>query len=167
MANNVSAAIVEEEPPHEIYANLLEKPGSCRSTGDRRNAAAAAVAGSPHSNFNGSRGNPGAILIPTDDYYPEPSSSQFINFYRKSCQTQLYSETDGVNKTPAHKSKRTKSAKNMRPHTTQSCSTTKSERRRMAKRERELQVQKDKRIRIMLRSDFSEVDEMLYRGLTR
>ncbi|KAL7526326.1 hypothetical protein ACHAXR_001430 [Thalassiosira sp. AJA248-18] len=37
----------------------------------------------------------------------------------------------------------------------------------MAKRDRERQVRKDKRIRMMLRADFSEEDELLYRVLTR
>jgi len=45
--------------------------------------------------------------------------------------------------------------------------TTKSERRRMVKRERERGVLKDKRIRMMLRSDFSEEDELLYRCFNR
>mmetsp|Transcript_19138 Transcript_19138/g.35781 ORF Transcript_19138/g.35781 Transcript_19138/m.35781 type:complete len:196 (+) Transcript_19138:156-743(+) len=195
MADN-NAAIIEEELPHEIYANLIEKHASfrqsatvrCRSHGDRTNTAA--VAASSHSNYNGngSRGNNsrGAPLtvIPTDKCCPdpEPSSSQFIKFYRKSCQTQQHSnfdrgsvghkrahsaaETEAASSS-AHKPKETKNSKNIRSQRKTQSTTTKSERKSMAKRERERQVKKDKRIRMMFRSDFSEVDEMLYRSLTR
>ena len=130
----------------------------------------------------------GATLIPSDEgrYYSEPSSSsQFIKFYRKSsceqsrrtssdrgsgAQTQKQEEFSPSSRAASiHKSKQ--QAQNdinnkFRYHPSKE-RTTKSERRRIARCEHERQIRKDKRIRMMLRSDFSEEDEMLYRGLHR
>lgn len=124
-------------------------------------------------------------MIPTDDCYSEPSSSssQFISFYRKSCISQQHSggvdrgrgnnsrsnNTDNASKAQSE-SKKVASVRSNRYQTAKAytpSSTTKSERRRMAKLERERGVRKEKRIRMMLRADISEEDELLYRCLNR
>merc|ERR1712194_813162 len=94
-------------------------------------------------------------LIPADDNHPEPLTSQFANFYRKSCLTeQRRSEVEGLKKIPSRNSKRTRTAINTGTgsHKKRLASTTKAERRRTAQREHELQSQKNKQIQIMLRS---------------
>lgn len=136
-----------------------------------------------------------ATVIPIDNHCSGEPTSQFILFYHKSCwiQQQCHGGIVETRKrradfTTHHFSKDTSPSSQIKSNNdtkvnnpkiqqpiietskslTQSTRTTKSERRRMAKRERERQVQTDKRIRFMLHSDFSEHDyELLYNGLNR
>ena len=220
-SNNNAATIVEEEAPHEIYASLVEMPNSRRYAAVDFRPAYIGTADLTHqrrnSNSNGiiNRGihqqheGGGANLITTgivEQCAEEPSTSQFINFYRKSCETKQYDcnsgGVGGVGKKRASKAtnKHSVGAAATALHNTNQAettatatstsniqynnaasrtgnksysskaattTTTKSERRRIAKREQERQIQKEKRIRMMLRSDFTEEDELLYRCLHR
>ncbi|KAL7549486.1 hypothetical protein ACHAWF_017300 [Thalassiosira exigua] len=195
-----AAVLVEDEPPHEIYANLIEEGGSrpLASSAGRSSAREAAdrsiMATSrrtrplrsrpPRHGSSDSDGNVVEIqgdaslnLIPADERCRVQSESQFIAFYRKSCQERQRDDSGEGSGTASGEATRTcnskKATKCAAKHTLKSPTdvkrkhTTKSERRRMARRERERHIRNDKRVRIMLRSDFSEEDELLYRGLTR
>ena len=215
-----ASSVVEDEPIHEIYACLVENsfyrqfPYSvCRRAEDRAIASArettAAVIRS-HAHFPNAYGGSSSIsrrgnhqhdkatVIPLDNHNncsKEPAS-QFIQFYRKSCQSQRCRGivgatrreqrpciTASIDASPSISSSSSFTSNIKSKNDIKICntlsepmaatkqyvkSTTKSERRRIAKRERERQVQTDKRIRFMLHSDFSEHDcELLYNGLTR
>ncbi|KAL9187812.1 hypothetical protein ACHAXT_006190 [Thalassiosira profunda] len=191
----MSAAVVEDEAPHEIYAGLVAegkgpRRGGSGTTTDDTNSAPADAPNAPAdapSNRGRSRRRPrshasnpedgGVTLIPTDDR-PAESSSQFINFYRSSLQAQHSGNATGASragkrgppsqpggdtaskpKPQAVKRGKSSSSPAKEP------ATTKSERRRRRKQEQERNARRERRVRMMLRSDFTEEDEILYRNL--
>mmetsp|Transcript_22298 Transcript_22298/g.45943 ORF Transcript_22298/g.45943 Transcript_22298/m.45943 type:complete len:201 (+) Transcript_22298:94-696(+) len=199
MAYNVAVAI-EEEPPHEIYSNLLISPGFTRraiydhsitkpnNTDHVVSSNRCVAALSPGESPN---------VITEDDIADEQddlnrkSSSQFMRFYRKSCRSSANpsncneikkneagdnSKTDGsvclksiissANsiKKESHAPKSSKSPK--RPAQAHK-KTTKAERRSIARRERERTILREKRIRVMLSSDFSDEYQQIYSRLHR
>ena len=176
MENNTNPTVVEEEPPHEMYANLVEKPDSCRYSDDVHgsvdtgvvNAVATAVASRSTSNPDQGGNSRGATLIPVDNYRSEPLTSQFAEFYRKSCREVKRpndAERSSERTMPLLKSKKTDTG--TKHSKKQPCSKLKSKRRRTAQHASKIESRKIKQIRMMLRSDLSELDEILYRGLTR
>ncbi len=196
MNNAAVIAIVEDEPIHEFYASLVgtshrkcvavSRPETLRGTA--ASATSGGIVLTSLSNIN----NPN-ILIPKicDDCHPAPSSSQFITFYRKSCREaqqcwggkvksggkqkighQLCSRDKPSSSQSGHlKSELLSDVKNSRAHSARTkkvhATTTKSERKRLAKREHERYLQKERRIRMMLRMDISEKDELLFMRLNR
>ncbi|KAL3811072.1 hypothetical protein ACHAXA_009020 [Cyclostephanos tholiformis] len=135
--------------------------------------------------------NQEAAVIPNNfDDCPTPSASQFMSVYRKSCREVQRCRGGKVNSggkqnTGRHpcsrdnassspsvhlRSEKLTGVKNSRSHSPRTkevhATTTKPERKRQAKREHERHMLTEKRIRMMLRLDISEEDELLLMRLT-
>lgn len=206
MAAAAAAAVfVEDEPIHEFYACLVESSLRSRATSpvchSRRIEERIQMATIPHRRDRSRGHHPhqhrhdDATLIPLIDdhhYCSKEPSSQFIKFYRKSCQSHhsvdIIREERRPKQTADHSS--SDASPSIKPKITIASKTdckinhstqqplessklltklsTKAERRRKAKQEREKQVQTDKRIRFMLHSDFTQHDyDLLYHGVRR
>ena len=168
-------------------------PRSARMTPASATSDAIVLASVSDNDPNVYGSNQEADVIPINsNYCSTPSSSQFMRFYRKSCRDVHQNCTVGevygggkkkicdqpcsIDNTSSSSSAQQKSGKstgveNNRSHSVRSkeahTATTKSERKRLIIREQERHVQKEKRIRMMLRNDISEDDVLLYMGLTR
>ena len=172
--------MVEEEQPHEIYAGLLnglpaKLPASYlgvssqpqTAEGKRTDRRSRRTVGEPGGVL--SRDRPSRVVDPADEARQRPSS-QFMEFYRRSCQGR---DADGSSTTRvsepvrAPKSRAKQSRPARKAQNAVSSKETKSQKRRRARLEREREVRKEKRIRSMLNSDFTEEDETLYRSLHR
>ena len=212
--SSVAAVVVEDEPIHELYASLVENPISrhySHSLAKRKAEAldvaslettAACIRSQTNTlqfsdNRRGNHQHSGATIIPLDDqtHCSKEPTSQFIQFYRKSCQSQqqysisgeivdakkqsanhktqpssrnssspsIISQFSSKNYMENNYSKKSEACCNKKCSSSTKSSITKAERRRIAKREREEQIQTDKRIRFLLHSDFSEHDyKLLY-----
>jgi hypothetical protein len=173
-ASDSSAIQIEDEPPHEIYANLV---GSSNSKSIAAPAAAnqtnarGSLHVSPHAQNNSVRVGTGAALISTEDEdLPALSSdSQFMQFYQKSCH-----ETNPSSSPLSYASSKPKRRKCSRATSQQSAAvapmkqqTTRAERRQIARRERERQIARDKQISMMLHCDVSDEYSSLYSQLHR
>jgi hypothetical protein len=157
--HNTSAVEIEDDPPHEIYASLV---GSCGGGSGSSSAASATnnttARGSSHAppfpNNNRSQSRTGAAVISTEDedYPAATSNAQFMQFYHKSCaQLNHPAITDHPRRQEGDATKRSDKRKRrdeishenrpqysiQKPNTQQ---TTKAERKRMARRQREVEI---------------------------
>jgi hypothetical protein len=172
--HSTTAVEIEDDPPHEIYSSLV---GS--SINGRDSSSKAYARGSLHAtsstNNNRAQSRAGATMILTEDEdYPSASSNeQFMQFYRKSCScTQLNPNATTVeqpNKQQSDATKRCQLNRNRSQHSMQKSTqqTTKAERKRMARRQREIEIARDRHISMLLRDDVSEQYASLYRQLHR
>lgn len=191
MTDQTDAVAIEEELPHEIYGNII-------SSSITQHDAKIAYRSLHITNNHGARDrnvvdvryNRGApMLIETPEVIPNEedsvannlkleSCSQFINFYRKSCQGAT--DTNGINKQPSTHSHATndlstKKAKKYITSKKEGASRssqplkkiTKAERKRIARKEHERNIQREKRIRMMLQPEISDEYEKLYAALHR
>jgi hypothetical protein len=170
--HSTTAVEIEDDPPHEIYSSLV---GS--SINGRDSSSKAYARGSLHAtsstNNNRAQSRAGATMILTEDEdYPSASSTeQFMQFYRKSCScTQLNPNATTVEQPNKQQTtKRCQLNRNRSQHSMQKSTqqTTKAERKRMARRQREIEIARDRHISMLLRDDVSEQYASLYRQLHR
>ncbi|KAL7481363.1 hypothetical protein ACHAW6_009635 [Cyclotella cf. meneghiniana] len=208
MVRSTPAVKIEEEPTHEIYASLVASSfaadhstavareashaASDRANGPLHRHAATSMRTSESNQIdrdNGQMRSIESVVIATEDEdLPTASStSQFVQFYHKSCREskrQSLEQDLGRGRSDPVKISQTKN--NLRfyskPMKSQSAmchnrnnssqahatrTTTKAERRRIMRRERERQIVKDKQISIMLRSDVSDEYSSLYKQFHR
>lgn len=193
---------IEEEQPHEIYSSLVASSCSTTAPSIRASTSQSTSITSPQrrrqqypnsisNRVEGDRvdtgGADGAVgvseVIPVDTEYPNndaASSSQFIQFYRKSVNqsgAKRGRDVDGktnpngsanINKSVVpNKSRVAEKPSSHNNSNSPQQTTTKAERRRIARRQREKQIRTDKQVRVMLRTDLSEEYEQLYTGLYR
>ena len=188
---------IEEEQPHEIYSSLVASSCSTTAPSIRASTSQSTSITSPqrrrqqYPNSISNRGEgdrvdtggaDGAVgvpeVIPVDTEYPNndaASSSQFIQFYRKSVNqsgAKRGRDVDGgsanINKSVVpNKSRVAEKPSSHNNSNLPQQTTTKAERRRIARRQREKQIRTDKQVRVMLRTDISEEYEQLYTGLYR
>ncbi|KAL7522514.1 hypothetical protein ACHAWX_007210 [Stephanocyclus meneghinianus] len=207
MVRSNPAVKIEEEPPHEIYASLVASSlvadqrtavareashaASDRASGPLHQRAATSMRSSESNQIdrdNGQMRTTESVVIATEDEdLPTASStSQFVQFYHKSCrESERKSHEQGFgwgrsdpvkiaqtknnlrlySKLTKSKSAMSYSNNTYQTHATRT--TTKAERRRIMRRERERQIVKDKQISIMLRSDVSDEYSSLYKQFHR
>jgi hypothetical protein len=212
MVRTTPAVEIEDEPPHEIYAGLVASSlaadqstavareasdaASVRGSGPLHQRAATSMRSSGSNDLDRDIGQmrtiePVVIATEDEDLPTASSTSQFVQFYHKSCrESKRQSHKQGYKqglgrgrRDPVHApqtknnlkfySKPTKSQSDMchnrnnsfQTHATRT--TTKAERRRILRRERERQIAKDKQISIMLRSDVSDEYSSLYKQFHR
>ncbi|KAL7469866.1 hypothetical protein ACHAXS_010122 [Conticribra weissflogii] len=192
MANSVAVAI-EDERPHEIYADLLVSPSSSRRRiidNSKTKRAIGHIVSSNRCVAARSSLEPPTVIVEgdvDDDRvdHGRQYRSQFMSFYRKSCQS--CANPPNCNETKKNKAGDDSKSADMvclktnpsaNPHTTKRSTspripaesqkkTTKAERRRIAQRERERTIRREKRIRVMLSSDFSDEYQQIYSRLHR
>jgi hypothetical protein len=208
MVRTTPAIEIEDEPPHEIYAGLVASSlaadqstavareasdaASVRGSGPLHQRAATSMRSSGSNDLDRDNGQlrtiePVVIATEDEDLPTASSTSQFVQFYHKSCrESKRQSHKQGLRRgrrdpvnTPQTKnnlqfySKPTKSHSDICHNRNNSFqtharrTTTKAERRRILRRERERQIAKDKQISIMLRSDVSDEYSSLYKQFHR
>ena len=160
----MNVVVVEEEQAHEIYAGLFnglptKLPASYLGVSSQSQMSGGKRTGRPTQPTDVERSR---IVDPADELRQRPSS-QFMEFYRKSCEGKEAPSATRVTEPCAPKGKQSRPTQ--RSARVVSNKETKSQKRRRARLEREREVQREKRIRSMLNSDFTEEDEALYRCL--
>ena len=167
----MNVVVVEEEQAHEIYASLFDGlpnklPASYLGVSSQSQMSEGKRTDRPigPTGPGGVRGatRRSRIVDPADESRRRPSS-QFMEFYRKSCEGKEAPSATRVTEPCAPKGKQSRPTQ--RSARVVSNKETKSQKRRRARLEREREVQREKRIRSMLNSDFTEEDEALYRCL--
>lgn len=172
MAGEACMHQIEDEPVHEVYSSLVGSTTTNSSRQTQTNdvshtayaAASLTISASYHNH------NPPTLIIKGDKDESSSeftSSSTFMNFYRGSCRSISEKQPTPPNPPPLAYSKNVPSKKSessgqAAANKIMSTKSTRLERRQQAKRERDKQIQQERRIRTMLNSDLSEEDEALY-----
>lgn len=169
---------IEDEPVHELYSSLVGSTSTNSSrqtqTNDVSHTAYTTAASSTISaSFRDNHIPPTLIIKDDKDECSSvfTTSSTFMKFYRGSCKSISEKQPPSSappNPPPLANSKNVPSKNSESSGQTaankiiMSTKSTRSERRQHAKRERDKQIQQERRIRAMLNSDLSEEDEALY-----